>query len=556
MLEAADEVVSKALASVGIQEFTASHREFPDEHWVLIQVPIGQLASAQALVKSLEADLSQVFSSGVEIIVVVRPAAEVTAADDATSDSGLARPEVDQLIQLLEARSRTSDALPSLRYVEDPRASLSVVSVQRHHIVYGRRGVGKTALLLEAKRLAENAGHVCVWLNAQALRRLAPANAMLVIAERLARAVVARAGDSGGSAFARVEQLQQEAAMLLGQPVSSADAASAFVARINEALRAVLREDLLRAYVFVDDFYLLDIESQPEVLDYLHSLTRDANCWIKIASIERLTRTFEPSTRSGLEVPHDATTIDLDVTLQDPRAAQIFLERVLGDYTAAAGLPTPRSIVKPDALSRLVLASGGVPRDYLSLLASAIVEARKARSAAREVGKEDVAKAAGGAARSKRRDLEQDVRDSDAPVLIAFFDKLASAVKSAGFTYFLARVDEPTGANYDRIGRLVDLRFCHLIQASLSDQHKPGVRYEAYILDLSAFADVRLKRGLNVLDLASGTWTLKRSGTSGAVERLDGTKLRDRLRRAPMVEVGETGPAGVILHSEGERYDE
>lgn len=91
---------------------------------------------------------------------------------------------------------------------------------------------------------------------------------------------------------------------------------------------------------------------------------------------------------------------------RDPGDVQTFLEHMLDNYTNAAGVGKPSSIAQRRALGRLVLASGGVPRDYLNLFASSIVQARKSRSNAQEVGRDDVAVAAGDAARGKKRDLE------------------------------------------------------------------------------------------------------------------------------------------------------
>lgn len=70
-------------------------------------------------------------------------------------------------------------------------------------------------------------------------------------------------------------------------------------------------------------------------------------------------------------------------------------------------------------------------------------------------------------------------------------------------------------SGYKILAQLVDLRFMHLIQASLSDQSKAGVKYEAYILDLSEYADVRLKRSLEVLDLEAGAWFSRLTGRLG-----------------------------------------
>jgi hypothetical protein len=266
-------------------------------------------------------------------------------------------------------------------------------------------------------------------------------------------------------------------------------------------------------------------------------MLRDCDGWLKVASIERLTRPFEPSSKVGLEVPHDASIIDLDVTLEDPESAQNFLESVLSNYTTTAGISKPASITKPQALGRLVLASGGVPRDYLNLFATSIVVARTARELAREVGKEDVAVAAGRAARGKKRDLELDVASANARELLTALEQVAKYVKGRGHTYFLINVAQKMLHNYELLGQLVDLRFAHLVQAALSDQHRPGIRYEAYVLDLSEFTDIRLKRGLNVLDLEAGKWTWRLTGKARTMERLTSTQLRDRLRQAPVVDL-------------------
>ena len=306
---------------------------------------------------------------------------------------------------------------------------------------------------------------------------------------------------------------------------------------LNAALRAVLREDLVRLYVYIDDFYLLEIENQPTFLDYVASILRDCNGWLKIASIERLTRTYAPSTKTGLEIPHDAIKIDLDVTLENPAATQRFLEAVLVSYTSAAGIRSLSSIAKPEALARLVLASGGVPRDYLNLVAASLGVARRARERAMEVGREDVAVAAGLSAKGKKRDLEQDVVESNSQQLLRVIEAVSTEVKAAGYTYFRVDAAKKNTAGYELLALLVDLRFAHVVQASLSDQHKIGVRYEAYILDLSEYTDIRLKRGLHVLDLDDANWALRITGQARFKQALTGSLLRDQLRQSPPIDV-------------------
>lgn len=526
-------LLSSFMAESAVAVARVEERLFPGEHWLIAFVPESQLVVAQSLSAAAESALNG--NSGVEgtpLVVVFRPV-EAKPADDAPEErvGRLAQTDVDQLVQLLEARSRTSDALPSLKYMEDPRASLGAVGASRHQLIFGRRGVGKTALLLEGKRVAEKSGHATVWLNAHALRRLDADGASLAISRMLLASVVKQGGNSNAAVFVKVRELLSRLESIEPEGFGS------LLPEINSSLRDVLHADLLRLYLYIDDFYLLDARVQPMVLDNVAAMLRDSNGWIKIASIERLTRAYEPSSRIGLEVPHDATMIDLDVTLEDPAETQVFLETVLANYTDAAGIRSPNSIAKSEALGRLVLASGGVPRDYLNLFASSLIVARQNRKLAREVGREDVALAAGRSARDKKRDLEQDVAGGNSEAILHAIAALSGDVRGRGHAYFRVDVSQKQDRGYELLGLLVDLRFAHLVQASLSDQHKSGIRYEAYVLDLSEWSDVRLRRGLNVLDFENGQWVHRLTGTAGSKNVLAGTRLRDQLRLSPLVDV-------------------
>jgi hypothetical protein len=535
------QVTSRVLLDdAGIQVDSVDERTFPEEHWIIFYVPKESLVAAQSMAGEIERQLNEAASSDVSSFVVTfRPTQATGPEEPVVRRVGLTGTEVDQFVQLLEARSRTSDALPSLKYVEDPRASLSAVGASRHQFIYGRRGVGKTALLLEAKRQAEQSGHATVWINAHVLRQLDAAQAFSVLAEQILASLARFGGTSTGQSFSRLQIEAEKFGELRESGGTEPSQIGMRLPALNQVLRSVLRDGLLRLYIYIDDFYLLPISVQPVFLDYLAAMLRDCDGWLKIASIERLTRPFEPSSRIGLEFPHDARSIDLDVTLEDPAAAQSFLESLVLNYTTTAGLGAPSTIAKSEALGRLVLASGGVPRDYMNLFASSIVIARAARALAREVGKEDVAVAAGRSASGKKRDLELDVATENARRLLTALERISGYVKGLGFTYFLVNAAQQTHPMYDVLGQLVDLRFAHLVQASLSDQHRPGIRYQAYVLDLSEFADIRLKRGLNVLDLEHGRWTWRLTGKARTMEDLSGSKFRDRLRQAPVIDLDE-----------------
>ena len=175
------------------------------------------------------------------------------------------------------------------------------------------------------------------------------------------------------------------------------------------------------------------------------------------------------------------------------------------------------SLVLNDALDRLVLASGAVPRDYLVLSARAIRQAQQ-RAGARVVGVQDVNRAAGDAAKIKITELEDDASsDSGTPNILSALQVVRNfCLDDKRCTYF--RIDfrdkEQRGADYSLIQDLMDLRLLHLIESSLSDEHEAGRRSEVYMLDLSQFSGQRLKKKLRVLDFVGGHLFLKETGTT------------------------------------------
>ncbi len=533
--------IRNALKDAGIEVSDIQERSFPGERWIIVYVPEDALLAAQSLSGTIEREVNAADSSGDSPFTVAfraRPEKEKPVVSDARRGR-LSDPKFDQLIQLLEARSRTSDALPSLKYVEDPRASLAAIAASRHQFIYGRRGVGKTALLLEAKRLAERQGDVTVWMNAHTFRNLSASIAFLHIVSSVLAALAKRGGSSEADAFGQVREKRDYIAKLLAvNPDDGDNVVDPLVTDLNTVLRGILRPEILRLNIYIDDFYFFPMAEQPPLLDYVFAMLRDCDGWLKVASIERLTRPFEPSSRIGLEIPHDASMIDLDITLEFANAAQHFLEDILSNYTNAATVGRPSRIAKSEALGRLVLASGGVPRDYLNLFASSIVTAREARKQPRQVGREDVAVAAGRAKRGKKRDLEVDAAQASNSLLAAL-ENLTSIVRGKGYTYFRVNIAQKSTPGYEALAQLADLRFVHLIQAVLSDQHRGGTRYEVYMLDLSEYTDVRMKRGLEVLDLEDGQWSSRLTGTAKTGQKLTGTKFRDRLRQSPLVNMAD-----------------
>jgi len=303
-------------------------------------------------------------------------------------------------------------------------------------------------------------------------------------------------------------------------------------------------------YVFLDDVHYIRRDDQPELLDILHSCVRDADAWLKIAAIRHFAKWYQIDPPTGLQAGQDADAIDLDLSLQQPTRAKQFLEQVLAGFGKYLGIPSVAHLFAADALDRLVLASGAVPRDYLVLAAGALSHAR-GRENSRLVGKQDVARAAGDIAQAKMSELEEDATAAtgSAQRIITGLQILREfCLNTRRYTFFQVdfRDKEQSVEGYALLQSLMDLRFIHLVNPSVSDTHRSGVRSEVYMLDLSQFSGERLRKHLKVLDFVEGEIVLRETGTTKTPRRGDTPrKLITILRGAPQFELAQFVPVGV-----------
>ena len=488
-------------------------RRYPGEAIVVVEVS-DCFDEAVALANRLDPDIEDGF-------ITVRRSKLTEESDTPARVSSVTDSRVTALIELLNSRSRTSESQPSLRYVEDAAKRIRVATSTRHNLIFGRRGVGKTALMLEAKRIVEQVGGATVWVNMQTLRELGPKLAFLTVAMRLCEIPALRfAGRrSTPKSVTDAEALSTRIEQQLNRRCVDRRVVKRLVPQLQQMLRLFCEEAQSDIFVFLDDLHYLPADDVPHFLDFVHGATRDVPVWIKAAAIRHQTRWFIPNPPIGLQLDHDATGINLDITLEEPERARAFLAAVLSGYVDECGIASTSGFLAGSSLGRLVLASGGVPRDFLTLCASAIQVARK-RAGAKKAGVQDVNTAAGLAAKSKVEELESDAAAArgNAEEVLDAFNKIKAFLLEDQQTTFL-RIDfkdkEKNQTEYGYVQSLMDLRMLHLLQPSLSARHEAGRRFEVYMLDLSQYSGRRLKRNLSVLDFEQDFLVLKktRSGT-------------------------------------------
>jgi hypothetical protein len=153
--------------------------------------------------------------------------------------------------------------------------------------------------------------------------------------------------------------------------------------------------------------------------------------------------------------------------------------------------------------------------------------------------------AAGDAADIKIKELEEDASSSGgakrdtAEGLNSIRDFLLNQKQCTFFRVSLGQ-KESHPKEYNVMQSLMDLRLIHLINSSLSDQHKAGLRYEVYMLDLSQFSGRRLKHNLLLLDFNRGHLVLKRTRSTMKAEKGDSPRnVSAILRKGPLFSLAD-----------------
>jgi hypothetical protein len=252
------------------------------------------------------------------------------------------------------------------------------------------------------------------------------------------------------------------------------------------------------AFLFLDDLYHIKKENQPQVIDYLHSVAKGHRLWLKIGTIRHRTQWYvHGNPPIGVKLGDDAEEIDLDLTLEKYALTKRFLSKILSNLAQSANLVAD-SFLTDGGLDRLVLASGGVARDFLSIFRRAVDVSRE--HAGERISAEDINIAAGEYDSSKREEFKRDIYTEEEQSLDSVFQEVrAFCLETADSNCFLVNKDV-RGGSIDSLHELVDLKLLHLIRSRVTVNSRGGQIYEAYMLDLSQYAGARKRRGLEIIE--------------------------------------------------------
>jgi len=491
--------------------------------------------------------------------------------------------EVDKLLTLIGEAARSTKA--SVRHFIEPAAgTLQTAISRRHHIVFGRRGSGKTSLLHKAGAeltldrrpiayvdLETFKGHsypdvllsVLIasfkefkrWLETAAVhpatktsfwKRLFGTTPDRPSFNRKDTADLAEELDNKIKALEKelyapeqselrtvsghegTEGVAAELEAGVSSPVAGARGKASTYAdvkrtseveerfsksKIDFLLRHIMEyQDLFRrlrkisngdGFLFLDDLYQIRREDQAKVLDYFHRTAKGNGLWLKVGTIRHRTSWYiHGDPPCGMKIDDDADQIDLDLTLEKYGLAKAFLVKILRSFFNSVSLSPMPQYLTGGAIDRLVLASGGVARDFLSIFRKSLMVARERGGGHRgeKIGAEDVNMAAGEHDTSKREEFTRDTLDGEAGPLDIEFQKLRHfCLNQANCNCFLLDQEEK-GKEIELIHELVDLKLIHLVRSRVTVSKRQGKIYEAYMLDLSQYAGARKRRKLQIVE--------------------------------------------------------
>jgi hypothetical protein len=251
----------------------------------------------------------------------------------------------------------------------------------------------------------------------------------------------------------------------------------------------------------LDDLYHLRRADQPQVLDYFHRIVKGRSVWLKVGTIGHRTDWYHHGNPPiGLKLGDDCDDIDLDITLEKYSIAQRFLLQILDQIILEADIEGHEVMLADGGIERLVLASGGVARDFLTIFRKAIDVARERGKTYRgeRVNAEDVNLAAGEHDRSKRDELRRDTLE-DRERLENALNAIRDFCVNNKVNCFLVEQDANNSDKTDLLGELVDLRFVHVVESRTTVRDRPGELYTAYMLDVSQYTGERRRRELEMI---------------------------------------------------------
>jgi len=240
---------------------------------------------------------------------------------------------------------------------------LTRLKAKQHQVIFGRRGTGKSCLLVHFKKKeAPKLNSLSIYVDTDEIKRLGYPDVLI----RLLLSVMESTPTSKQKwrkflfCKSKIQKHIEELRVLLSQAehtkvkeedkkANIIDAGGSYVganAKFNRLrsigklsefeenkldtlerhlsdYKSALVEELQKSkyqtgYVILDDYYLIKKESQPDVIDYMHRLLRGTDYYLKVGTVRHRTNLIRYEEQTiGVELRQDIEELNLDRTLEN-----------------------------------------------------------------------------------------------------------------------------------------------------------------------------------------------------------------------------------------------
>jgi len=454
--------------------------------------------------------------------------------------------ELNKLLGYIEENIRVTEQT-SIEYI-DPRGHIERLCLKQNQIVYGRRGSGKSLLL---KSLGgKNGNYICLKTNLEDYKDISFPDSIIQVLKALTKQLKKKIENNykfyelhkllGARRLKRkCDDLIKDLEYNLSHPDQydesikskkgkkkggSAEikkgvfkgSGSAEYTEENEVSKSIridkmdvlknqipdlkeIFQDIIKFtgdspyFIIMDDFYFIRKKDQPYFIDFFHRLTKDTNAFLKVATIKHRSSLYVQGeeTYIGMEIRHDAQSLDLDFNLENFEALKKFMKDLLNHIkTQSKSDIDVENLLTENAFKQLCLASGGVPRDFLSLFITLGTSLTSGKST---ISKPDVNEAAIENAPNKVESFKKDSAE-EKEILEHYLDYIKEFLltKKRTNTFLVPNSDVVKFSQINQaLKELVDLRLLHIVNSNTSSAPSDGKRYSAYMIDIGLYPNAK-----------------------------------------------------------------
>jgi hypothetical protein len=372
------------------------------------------------------------------------------------------------------------------RYIPSGTGHEDAISSKSHHLVCGRRGTGKSSLLLYGFGKLIERQQLCLWVSMQRFEGRTDWGCAVEVLKLIAEELLNGA-----------QSLPSQLLRALDSEVANEEDVRKLVPRIHEIVAQ--RANSSRSfYIFLDDYHTVGHEFQSRLASILYGCCRDNHAFLKFSGVETFTHLWNAQRSQGLQEGQDIQKLSLDYNLENVDNAREHIEEILDRQADYCGINHISRICSPTALNRLVWLAAGVPRDAISIFAKAVAQSRLKKS--KSVSITSLNLVASTNLDDKVRMVKEDAANAATEAMKLLEDIKIFCLKSVRKNAFLVRIDD-SNVQYLKLMQLVDLRLLHVINRGITPD-RPAERYAALLLDYGFYVGSHYARTVDPFEKA------------------------------------------------------